>query len=96
MAKQYRRVFHVPDVQPSAGDGGGWTVLWDTQARVLDDRWSTATAQTEAGALERAAHFMKLGFSVHAIRDPNGATFMDAAEIADRFRARAAPEPPDA
>jgi len=39
----------------------------------------------EMTALERAAHFVKLGFVVHAIKDPSGTTIMNAGEIKRRF-----------
>jgi hypothetical protein len=35
--------------------------------------------------MERAAHFVKLGFIVHAIKDPSGTIVMNAGEIARRF-----------
>src|SRR6185437_1127335 len=49
--------------------------------------WSAAKAGSEQAALERAAHFVKLGFVVHAIKDPTGAVFMDQSTIAGRFAA---------
>lgn len=70
-----------------------WTVLWDTTARA-DGHWSTVHAQSEAAALERTAHFVKLGFIVHAIRNPSGIIVMDADDIARRFGpAKDAPPP---
>ncbi len=64
--------------------GPPWTVLWDTTTRP-EGEWSTAGARSEATALERAAHFLKLGFAVHAIKDPSGAVVMDATAIVDRL-----------
>lgn len=61
-----------------------WSVLWDL-AVPPGGRWSTAEAKTESEALERAAHFRKLGFPVHAINDPSGAMVMDAAAIEARL-----------
>jgi hypothetical protein len=61
-----------------------WSVLWDTAVRP-EPRWSTTEAKTESEALERAAHFRKLGFPVHAINDPSGAMVMDAAAIEARL-----------
>ena len=61
-----------------------WTVLWETAARV-DGQWSVVRTQTEASAFESAAHFLKLGFAVHAIKDPAGRIAMDAASIGARF-----------
>lgn len=62
-----------------------WTVRWDVKRRDGSDCWCTALAQTEAGALERAQHFIRLGFVVYAIRDPQGGVFMDEAHLAERF-----------
>jgi len=76
----------VPDIGPP------WTVLWDTTLRP-EGRWSTAEAKTEAAALDLAAHFRKLGFAVHAINDPSGATVLDAAAIVARLT-HATDEPP--
>lgn len=72
--------------------GPPWTVLWDTRTRP-EGEWSTAGAQSEATALDRAAHFLKLGFAVHAIRDPSGAVVMDATAIVDRLTPAAITEP---
>lgn len=72
-----------------------WTVLWDTTGRA-EGQWSTVHAQSEAAALERAAHFIRLGFIVHAIRNPSGIVVMDADDIARRFGpTRDAPPAPE-
>jgi hypothetical protein len=72
--------------------GQRWSVLWDTTLRP-EGRWSTAEAKTEAEALERAAHFRKLGFAVHAINDPSGVMVMDAAAVEARLL-QVSDEPP--
>ena len=59
-------------------------MLWDTAKRP-DGNWSTVRTESEASALERAAHFVKLGFVVHAIKDPSGTVIMDAASVVRRF-----------
>lgn len=64
--------------------GPPWIVLWETSAR-SDDRWNEMRAPTEAGARESVAHFLKLGFVVHAIKDPSGKIAMDAQSIKERF-----------
>ena len=69
-------------IEPDSGPC--WSILWDTTLRA-EGRWSTAEAKNEAAALERAAHFLKLGFAVHAINDPSGAMVMDAPAIVDRL-----------
>lgn len=68
----------------NAGSGPSWTVLWETTVRP-DGHWSAVRTPNEATAGESAAHFLKLGFAVHAIKDPTGAVVMDAQSIADRF-----------
>jgi hypothetical protein len=98
MVKYYRKMVVHGDHLIATDTGPPWTVLWDTSAR-SEGEWSTVRTQTEAAALERAAHFVKLGFIVHAIRDPSGSVVMDAASIAGRFgpASEAPPRlPPDA
>ena len=68
-----------------------WCVLWDTAGRP-EGRWSAAEAKSETEALERAAHFRRLGFAVHAINDPTGIMVMDSAAIEARLHQR--PEEP--
>jgi hypothetical protein len=84
MAQHSRKaiIYGAPLAFPEKGPP--WTVLWDTTARAAGD-WSTVHAQSEAVALERAAHFVRLGFIVHAIMNPSGSVVMDAADIARRF-----------
>jgi hypothetical protein len=85
MAKQHLRKMVVTGDHLVAPDGGPpWTVLWDTAAKA-DGNWSIVRTPNEATALERAAHFVKLGFVVHVIRDPSGAIVLNAREIARRF-----------
>ena len=62
-----------------------WTIWWDTRRRGEDERWNEAGADTEAGAIERAAHFLRLHLIVHAIWKPDGTLFMDEAQIVERF-----------
>jgi hypothetical protein len=59
-----------------------------------DGQWSTVRAPSEATALERAARFVKLGFVVHAIKDPAGTVVMDSGAIAERFAAKEPARPP--
>lgn len=86
MANPQRKMLARADHLEAPSNGPPWLVLWDTAARP-DGSWSTVRTQSEASALERAAHFVKLGFVVHAIKDPSGAVAMDAASIASRFGA---------
>jgi hypothetical protein len=66
-----------------------WSIWWDTERRPGTGRWNVASAQTEAGALDRAQHFVKLGCIVYAIRNPDGAVYMDEAQLATRFAGKA-------
>lgn len=84
MAKHYRKMVVHGDHLEAPESGPPWIVLWDTTARP-EGQWSTVRTQSEAAALERAGHFVKLGFIVHAIKDPSGQVVMDAAAIAGRF-----------
>ena len=91
MANHYRKmVVHAGHLEASP-QGPSWIVLWDTTKRP-DGNWSTVRTDSEASALERAAHFVKLGFVVHAVKDPSGSVVMDAASVACRFgEAKSAP-----
>lgn len=71
-----------------------WTIWWDTERRPGVERWNSATALTEAGALDRAQHFVKLGCVVYAIRNPDGAVYMDEAQIRARFSQKPKPAAP--
>jgi len=68
----------------NSNPGPPWTVLWETTVR-SDGHWSIARTNSEAAALECATHFLKLGFVVHAIKDPTGSVVMDGQSIASRF-----------
>lgn len=84
MAKHYRKMVVHGDHLQAADTGPPWTVLWETTAR-SDGQWSTVRTASQADAVERAAHFVKLGFVVHAIKDPAGLVVMDAKTIIGRF-----------
>ncbi|HJU20347.1 MAG TPA: hypothetical protein VJ770_28160 [Stellaceae bacterium] len=84
MANYSRKMIVHGDHLVAPETGPPWTVLWDTTAR-LDGHWSTVRVQSEAAALERAAHFVMLGFVVHAIKDPSGIVVMNEKDIAGRF-----------
>ena len=86
MAKHYRKMIVHGDHLESVDSGPPWTILWDTKPPA-NGIWSAARAGSEGDALERAAHFVRLGFVVHAIKDPTGAVFLDQGAIASRFTA---------
>lgn len=67
----------------NASSGPSWVVLWETTVRA-DGHWSAVRTPNEATAVESAAHFLKLGFAVHAIKDPSGTVVMDAQSITAR------------
>jgi hypothetical protein len=62
-----------------------WTIWWDMHRHAGAERWNRATEATESEALERAQRFLRLGFVVYAIRDPQGTMFMDEAQIRQRL-----------
>jgi hypothetical protein len=88
----YSRKSVVSGDHLNSSSGPPWIVLWETSAR-SDDQWSVVRTPTEASALESAAHFLKLGFVVHAIKDPAGKVVMDASSIEARFAQRNAGAP---
>ncbi len=90
MAGYRRSIRHMEQLRPQEG-GTGWVVLWEVRRSADEDRWSAAAAGSEQEALERAQHFLRLGFFVHAIKDPLGAVVMDEQAIAGRFGAVVAP-----
>jgi hypothetical protein len=86
MAGFNRPVFHSEQLRPRQA-GTGWSVLWEIRQAPDDGPWSAMDAGSEIEALERAQHFLKLGFWVHAIKDPLGAVVMNQQAIASHFGA---------
>jgi hypothetical protein len=84
MAGFHRPVFHSEQLRPKQA-GTGWSVLWEIRQAPDDGPWSAMDASSEIEALERAQHFLKLGFWVHAIKDPLGAVVMNQQAIASHF-----------
>jgi hypothetical protein len=75
---------------PTQGEAHStWTIWWDMHRRAGSEGWSRAVETSEEEALLRAERFLKLGFVVHAIKDPKGAVFMEEAQITEHFAARA-------
>ena len=63
-----------------------WKVLWDTRSPSDPACLNVTLAGSVAEALERAAHFLKLGFFVRCVKAPSGAVLMTEGDIADRFK----------
>jgi hypothetical protein len=75
---------------PARGEANSnWTIWWDMRRRTGNEGWSRAIESSEEDALQRAERFLKLGFVVHAIKNPKGAVFMDEAQITGYFAERA-------
>lgn len=75
---------------PARGEANSnWTIWWDMRRRTGNEGWSRAIESSEEDALQRAERFLKLGFVVHAIKNPKGAVFMDEAQITGHFAERA-------
>ena len=62
-----------------------WTIWWDMHRRPGKEGRNRAMEKTEGAAMQRAQRFLKLGFVVYEIRAPDGAVFMDEAQIARSF-----------
>ena len=84
MAKQFYRRSNV-EQRREHHNNLGWKVLWETRTPAEGGSWSLAHEGTEADAIERARHLVRLGFVVHSVLDPSGATALDAAQIAERL-----------
>ena len=67
-----------------------WTIWWDMHPRSGSEGWNRAVESNEEDALLRAERFLKLGFVVYAIKNPEGVLFMDDAQILAHFAARGA------
>lgn|SRR5487761_486897 len=79
---------------PEYDTGERWIIFWETR-RPESGEWSQAVEKSEAAAVERARHLIKLGFIVFQIAGPAG-LFLDEAEIARRFQAPVAAKKPRA
>ena len=85
MARRPRGTGELPRRSFAKESKLSWIILWETRVRADLGRWSVAIEQSEADALKRAERFLKLGFVVHAIKDPSGSVFMDEQQIAERL-----------
>ncbi|MBU6507469.1 MAG: hypothetical protein KGQ82_08215 [Alphaproteobacteria bacterium] len=87
---------------PEYDTGERWVIFWETR-RPQSGNWSEAIEKSQAAAIERARHLLKLGFVVFQITGPAGGIFMVEEEIAQRLqpsatvkKPRAPDEPPPA
>jgi hypothetical protein len=61
-----------------------WTVIWDTRRQ--PDAFNTAHHKAQEDAVDCAKRFLRLGFLVYSIRDPDGVEIMDEAAIGERLK----------
>jgi len=69
-----------------------WAVIWDTKRKAEIDGRNTAIEKSEAAALDRARHLLRMAFVVYEIREPSGVVFLMETDI--RARVGLPPEPP--
>lgn len=62
-----------------------WTVIWDMVRKPGTKGRNTAAEKHEANALERARHFLRMGFIVYEICEPSGSIFLDEGGIRQRL-----------
>jgi hypothetical protein len=74
---------------PEYDTGERWVIYWETRRPELGN-WSQAVEKSQAAAVERAKHLLKLGFIVFQITGPAGGVFMEEEEIVRRLQ----PPPP--
>jgi hypothetical protein len=78
----YRRSFTLA---PEYDTGERWIISWETR-RPESGNWSEAVEKSQAGAIERAKHLLRLGFIVFQITGPAGGVFMTEEEITQRLQ----------
>jgi len=82
---------------PEYDTGERWVIFWETR-RPPSGTWSQAVEKSQAAAVERARHLLKLGFIVFQITGPAG-VFLEEEEIARQLQPPPAPakklRPPD-
>ena len=88
--RAYRRTLNAA---PEYDTGERWIILWETR-RPESGKWSEAVEKSQAEAMERAKHLLRLGFVVFQITGPTGSVFMTEEEIAQRLRSPSAAKRP--
>lgn len=73
-----------------------WTVIWDTERHPDSEARNTALEKSEADALDRARHILRMGFVVYEVRDSSGAVLFEEAALKEKLglSADATPKPP--
>jgi hypothetical protein len=61
-----------------------WTVTWDTRRQA--NAFNTAYHKGQPDAVDCAKRFLRLGFVVYSIKDPEGSEIMDETAINERFK----------
>jgi hypothetical protein len=69
--------------------GERWSVIWDTTRRDESEGRNTALEKSEAAALDRARHLLRMKFIVYEIRAPQGSVSLEEAGIKARLGLRA-------
>lgn len=80
--RAYRRSFTLP---PEYDTGERWIISWETR-RPESGNWSEAVEKSEAEAIERTKHLLRLGFIVYQVTGPTGGVFMTEDEITQRLQ----------
>lgn len=84
MAFHKKTNWHV--IAKEATDSGErWSIIWDTKRRNDSDGRNTAVEKFESAALDRAKHFLRMGFVVYEIRAPQGTVVLEEAAIRERL-----------
>lgn len=69
--------------EPDTGER--WTIVWDTRRQSIEHA-NNAVEKTQAAALDRAKHLLRLGFIVHEIKASGGVVWLEEVEILKRCR----------
>lgn len=80
--RAYRSMFKST---PEYDTGERWVIFWETR-RPESGNWSEAIEKSQADAIERAKHLLRLGFIVFQITGPANGIFMTEEEIVQRLQ----------
>jgi hypothetical protein len=81
--KDHATNWHKSTTRPTREAPALWVVTWDTRRR--SDAFNTSYQTSAIEAVDCARKFLKLGFVVYSIKEPDGTEFMDEAALAERF-----------